>query len=203
MFELQCLFKLKTPIPEDHVVWVGAEIDGRLHLSTMVKFFVSTMLSLLRMFNSSLHHSFGTDTGERSHLMFPFHVFPDTIIICRDGNQRKRNVYFCFLILFFKKGEPVPALTLGNLPSPPKPASVELSVGYTYLLSFYSQYVDFENWTIQKLPGMNGVSLEKFWGRHPIHIVAYSIPKDQPHNVQSRRLLMDIEIYNPTKTDKK
>jgi hypothetical protein len=59
------------------------------------------MLSLLRMFNSSLHHSFGTETGERSHLMFPFHVFPDTIIVVPDG-------------------EPVPPLTLDNLPSVPK-----------------------------------------------------------------------------------
>ncbi len=158
MFELQCQFSLKQPIPPDHLVWVGAEIDGRLHLSTMIKFFVSTMLSLLRMFNSSLHHSFGTDSGERSHLMFPFHVFPDTIIVC-------------------KEGEPVPPLTLGNLPTVAKPPSVELVPNVNYVLSFYSQYVDFENWTIQKLPGMNGVSLERFWGKNPIHIVAYSIPK--------------------------
>lgn len=183
MFELQCCFRLKQPIPDDHVVWVGAEIDGRLYMSTMIKFFVSTMLSLLRMFNTSLHHSFGTET-ERSHLMFPFHVFPDTIIVVPDGS-------------------PVPPLTLGNLPSVPKPPSVDIVPGRSYVMSFYSQYVDFENWTIQKLPGMNGVSLEKFWGKHPIHIVAYSIPKSAPlHDVSVRRLMMDIEIYNPLKTVK-
>jgi hypothetical protein len=134
--------------------------------------------------------------------MFPFHVFPDTIIVVPDG-------------------EPVPSLTLGNLPSVPKPGAVEIVPGRSYVMSFYSQYVDFENWTIQKLPGMNGVSLEKFWGKHPIHIVAYSIPRSAPaHDVQvrlviglcclgffdgrrsHRRLMMDIEIYNPVKTIK-
>jgi hypothetical protein len=85
------------------------------------------MLSCLRLFNSSLHHSFGSKE-ERAHLVFPFHVLPDNLSVVPSSERP-------------------PDLTLGELPAG-KSSTSSIELGFIYTLSFYSQYVDFESWTI-------------------------------------------------------
>ena len=88
-----------------------------------------------------------------------------------------------------------------------------------YTLSFYSQYVDFgeklfsllmffflvycahialaENWNIVRVPGMRGVELSTFWAESPLHVVAYSLPKDcKVHDKTKRRVLLDVELMH-------
>ena len=125
MFEYQVQFEITQPIPEDHELFIGAEIDGPLQIGYGSRMIVSMILRVLKLFNSSLHHSYGGDGIEQAHLVFPFHVLPDNLS-------------------FVEKGDQPPQLTLKELPDVPKVDPEEgLKPGRVYTLSFYSQYIDF------------------------------------------------------------
>ena len=181
MFEYQLQFEILQPIPENHELYIGMEIDGSAQLGYGSRMVMSMLLGILRMFSSSVHHSYGGDSDdckERAHIVFPFSVLPDNLIVCN-------------------KNEKSPNLTLGHLPEQHKAEIKSLECEKTYTLSFYSQYVDFERWVIVKVPGMRNTDLRNFWGESPLHVVAYSLPKEcKSHDKEKRRLLLDVELIH-------
>ena len=178
MFELQCQFKLKEALEEDEQLYVGGETKVPLSLSVGRRFICATIINALKLFNKTLHFSFGKD-GENAHLCFPFRVMPDDLIVTPPG-------------------ETPPDLTLAHLPTGKAPAEeLKMEVGYTYTLAFYSQYLDLERWMIQKLPGLSDINLSTFWKENPLFIVGYRVKKGAGgHSVSQRKLLLDIELVN-------
>ena len=180
MFEYQVQFQLLQPLPDDWNLYIGAEIDNDLNFGFGGRLVVSTILGCLRLFTSKMNHSFGNaKTRESAHLVFPFSLLPDNLTVTKEGDIP-------------------PELTLGELKTGEKAQVERLEPGNIYTLSFYSQYVDFETWTICRVPGMRSLPLSSFWGDSGLHVCAYALPPEcgDQHDTSKRRMLLDVELLH-------
>eukprot|EP01104_Vermistella_antarctica_P013829 TRINITY_DN4255_c0_g1_i1.p1 TRINITY_DN4255_c0_g1~~TRINITY_DN4255_c0_g1_i1.p1 ORF type:complete len:533 (+),score=141.59 TRINITY_DN4255_c0_g1_i1:309-1907(+) len=182
LFELQVQFSVDKQPPPGQQIYVGLEIREPLKFGFTSRLAATAIVQGLRIFCSTLYYSMGGD-DENGKLTFPFQVLPDSLHENPSGGT-----------------EVPPPLTLGDLPVGNITSSeTELRVGNTYTLSFYSQYVDFEDWAVVRCPGFSRVGLERFLGELPLSIVAYSATAGgNDHSNSKRTMMFEVEISHRT-----
>jgi len=61
--------------------------------------------------------------------------------------------------------------------------------GYVTMM-FATSYLDWNKWSVEGIPAVGTVNLERFWGRQPMHIVVY----DEVPNSTRRRLFLEVRL---------
>lgn len=183
-FVFQLQIALIRPLPDDWQVFIGAEIElSELQFIEGGKFACDTMVKCLRLFDSSLHCSYGAPS-EKPHFAYPFNKFGDTMVRTLAGDEP-------------------PTMTKNGAGSgvPRRSEFEKVEMGYVYTTSFSSQLLDLEAWKVLRIPGMRNLALESFWGESPLHFVVYALPKEESeavHNVSKRLVLLDVEVIHRT-----
>eukprot|EP00996_Jenningsia_fusiforme_P003493 NODE_4290_length_833_cov_24.320153_g3963_i0.p1 GENE.NODE_4290_length_833_cov_24.320153_g3963_i0~~NODE_4290_length_833_cov_24.320153_g3963_i0.p1 ORF type:complete len:222 (+),score=40.69 NODE_4290_length_833_cov_24.320153_g3963_i0:67-666(+) len=185
--QLSCKF---PPCPDhdpDATVWFGVEIARPMKLNVVKRSICTVLLQFVAAFGRGMHVAFGdTLDGQRPHIVFPLMGLIDRMVVTPPG------------------GTP-PVLGETPLPETPELAQLkktqsELSLfqtDSTYTMSFYSAYIDFENWTTVGLPGVGKLDLHRFWEDQSMFLVMYTLPVgEKVHDVATRRELMRVEILH-------
>jgi hypothetical protein len=196
-FQLQGQFKRQPK----GTVYIGGEVPRKMNLGVFSSAMCRVILGVINVLTKGLHYGLGEmypqdvsakDEEELPHLCFPLHSSVDEFICTPAGEIPPTLGQDTF-------GESrADKAARKSLRDP-----YQFNVRDTYTFSFFSYFLDFENWSVVNIPGMPNMPLEKFWDDMPLRIVAYTARSSS--SLSSSALSSsgdDDEIVSTMKKDK-
>ncbi|OQR95732.1 hypothetical protein THRCLA_07615 [Thraustotheca clavata] len=180
------------------LVYIGGTVPSKINLGLITTAMCRVILSVLNLLVAGLHYSFGklypndarTKADEElAHICFPLHTSVDEFVCTPEGQvppslgQEK-----------FGESEEERAARKASK------GHYQFNTRDTYTFSFFSYYIDFEQWQLVHVPSVPNVPLEKFWNNMPLRIVAYSnangmnMTKKSLHVEKNKQYYMHIEL---------
>jgi len=188
LWEARVQFCFKKP-PDSTELLFGIELEQYVPLNAPTKSVMEIVVSMLKAtVGDSIHHSPGDDPQttsgelERPMFMMPLWAF-DQFIVTPEGQEP-------------------PKLNDPNLPNLGKKRSgrvdeyrreldeLQFRVGPTYTFSFWgiSRFLDKLRWEVRGIPIVTPLDFDKFCGRPPVHVVLYTLKKNQGKDAEKRHL---------------
>lgn len=171
--EVQVQGRFKRP-PKHEELWVRASPLPleRMTLSVVAHSFCRVVLVVMRnLLGRGFRHSFGDD-GDSPHMSFPIHQ------ICS--------------VVRTPPGKEVPRLGSQTLQALQTGSAgwrglLPLDSEHTYTFTWHTMYLDLDKWQLVRIPGLQAMPLETFWGdADSLQVAMYS--------ENSRRVYWDLRL---------
>lgn len=165
-WEMRCQGVFKADPGE---VFFGAELADDVKLSRKshyaLKWLAKVVGQLAAIRGVTCHYSFDMVNLEDGSEVRPHFVAP---------------ILSAQAIVVTPKGKTPPSLTQ-SFPETPLPEKLQLNINTddTFTFCFWFKSLDFARWELCNLPFHYESSLEPFVGKHPIHLIAYSIRRPE------------------------
>ena len=167
-------------LPETGTVYFGAEVREPLpEYGYLARTAASLALAFARRITSLKGVTLECNFGNNNHYFEPHYLlFPmqsADVLIITDSNTAPPSINHT--------GDM--AELDGFICKQPGPVNIEL--GKTYTLCFYTMYASILDWTLTSIPGVSGLCISNLVGKQPIHAVVRDKP-DHPAVTISTRL---------------
>jgi hypothetical protein len=194
--QMQGQFKKKP----SSLVYIGAELPNIINLGWITSAIAQVIFGVLNALVGGVHYSLGNiisnDSSQRSknelpHICFPLYSSVDEFICTPPGQEPPQLGQDSF-------GECSSELAIRKSGLHQYPFNTE----DIYTFSFYTGFLDLENWLLVNVPGVPSMNLETFLGMMPMRIVAYSVDSKEDvfenshdtHTVKDKQYYFNIEL---------
>jgi hypothetical protein len=191
--------RLRKPLPPQHTVWIGGEVDRPMTLTTLQSYLCTFVLKFIKSFGRGLHYSFGTAipspvAGPPGR---PSDDLPKIVVPCLKGLDRafaadpERGDKPWVL------GDMLPDEAQYKELKACSSVSEDFRVGPTYTFAMWDMYLDFDRWQATNLPGVKFLELKSYWGEQALRFVIYAAPTGAPIHLTSQRVvLLSFEVVH-------
>jgi len=181
LWEVRVHMIFKAPPPPDEDLFFGVELEEYMPVSMASRRAQQVIVAGIRQAVGGVYHSVGDDPGkvggepERPVCVLPLWAF-DQFAVTPEG-QEPPNLWdanFCdFGQRRYKR--------IAKYSEEITKLSKSFKIGPTYTFAFWgvSRFLDVLNWSVIGLPVVTPANVNNFCGKPPIHVVLYSLKRDQ------------------------
>ena len=172
------------------MLYMGGEVPNRMRLGLISKGFCTILLALVKRLVPGLHFSFGDrQETEYPHISFPLHRAVDEFVHTSQ-NQTPPSLGTAS---FGESKESRNARRKHHGRDTP----FDYVVGDTYTFGFHSYFINFEEWKLSDVPGLQDMPLSTFWQDMPFRLVAYQTSTDR-HEKHQNQYVFNFALRPPS-----